>query len=129
MSRPAQFVLPADFSRRAKAPVFAPDDLVASCRNRLDAIRLCVQLSRLSHDHLCDLLGIDAGHFTRMMQGRAYFPDTKSIELMMLCGNLAPVQFEARVFGLKLAEITRDEIMQDTIEDLQRQLADRRKAR
>lgn len=87
-----------------RKPVMAPSDLVSICHNRLDAIRLCVQLSGYSNETLCELLGIDRGHWTRMMQGRAYFPDTKSIDLMNVCGNLAPMQYEAQALGYTLTQ-------------------------
>src|SRR5690554_2026577 len=86
----------------ARVPAMVPDDLLRVCKTRLDAIRLCVQLSNLSNEYICEQLGIDKGHWTRMMQGRANFPDTKSVELMQLCGNYAPMQFEAMKFGFEL---------------------------
>lgn len=89
---------------QARTPVFAPAELVAICKNRLDAIRLCVQLSGYSNETLCELLGIDRGHWTRIMQGRAHFPDAKSIDLMTLCGNLAPMQYEAMAVGYTLSQ-------------------------
>ncbi len=88
----------------ARKPSLAPVELVAKCRHRLDAIRLCVQLSHLANDTLCARLGIDRGHFTRMMQGRAHFPDAKSVELMRVCGNYAPLQYEAMACGFELFE-------------------------
>jgi len=83
-------------------PNFAPWGLVRKCRHRLDAIRLCIQLSGLSNDEVCRRLGIDPSHFTRMMQGRASFPDAKSIELMTVAGNYAPLQYEATACGFRL---------------------------
>ncbi len=116
-----QYVLPMEVVRDLRAPVNAPDDLVRLCKNRLDAIRLCIQLSRMAHQDLCKYLRINKGHFCRMMQGRAYFPDDRSIDLMVLCGNMAPAQYEAMALGRKLVETNRD----DLIADLQRRLADR----
>jgi len=88
------------------APVAAPHELVAACRHRLDAIRLCIQLSRRSLQSVADEMGIDPGHMTRIMQGRAHFPDAKSCDLMRLCGNIAPMQYEAHAMGY---ELTQDE--------------------
>lgn len=86
----------------ARVPAMVPDELLRTCKTRLDAIRLCVQLSNLSNEYICEQLGIDKGHWTRMMQGRANFPDAKSVDLMQLCGNYAPMQFEAWKFGFEL---------------------------
>ena len=92
------------FLGESRKPAQAPIELVANCRHRLDAIRLCVQLSGLANDTISSRLGIDKGHWTRIMQGKAWFPDTKSIDLMMLCGNYAPMQFEALKCGFELFE-------------------------
>ena len=90
------------FLSSTDAPKAAPVELVAACRHRLDAIRLCVQLSRLPLSRVCDEMGIDPGHMTRIMQGRAHFPDSKSCDLMRLCGNIAPMQYEAHAMGWSL---------------------------
>lgn len=84
----------------------APMELIEVCRHRLDAIRLCVQLSSLSHEHVAKKLGMDKSHFSRIMQGKAYFPDTKTIQLMELCGNIAPTQFEMYALRLSATEPT-----------------------
>lgn len=86
----------------------APDELVKKCRHGLDAIRLCVQLSGHTHEHLAKELVIDKGHFSRIMQGKASFPDTKRIQLMSLCGNRAPAQFDALMTGCELVEMSKE---------------------
>lgn len=81
------------------------DDMyVAKCNDLLDAIHLCVHLSRLPHYALAERLGIDRGHWTRIMQGQAHFPTRKLGQLMQLCGNYAPMQFMARESGFQLFE-------------------------
>ncbi|MDE1139937.1 MAG: hypothetical protein PW999_09840 [Paraburkholderia tropica] len=86
----------------------APEELVQKCRHGLDAIRLCIQLSGNTHEYLCAELGIDKGHFSRIMQGKAWFPDTKRIELMNLCGNRAPAQYDAIMTGCDLVEKSKE---------------------
>lgn len=90
------------FLNQAKQPVMVADALIQTCKHRLDAIRLCVQLSSLSNEVISESLTIDKGHFSRIMQGKAHFPDSKSIELMFLCGNYAPMQYEALICGFQL---------------------------
>jgi transcriptional regulator with XRE-family HTH domain len=85
----------------------APEALVKACSNRLDAIILCIQLSRLSQGEVAKRLGLDKGHLTRILQGLAYFPDQKSVELMSVCGNYAPMQYEAMATGFELYEDVR----------------------
>lgn len=87
-----------------KGVTFAPWPLVERCRDMLDAVRLCVQLSGLPNEYIAGALSIDKGHFTRMMQGLAHVPTKKTHRLMQVCGNLAPVQFLAMSFGLRLVE-------------------------
>ena len=77
--------------------------LLSMCRHRLDAIRLCIQLSGLSHEILVEELSLDKGHLCRILQGKAYFPDTRTIRLMELCGNIAPMQWEAQAMGYQLS--------------------------
>jgi hypothetical protein len=94
------------FVGNSKPPQLVADSLIIKCRHRLDAIRLCIQLSDYSNETIAENLGIDKGHFSRIMQGKAWFPDTKSVQLMNLCGNYAPLQYEAQATGFKLFKDT-----------------------
>ncbi len=85
-----------------RTPELAPADVVVRCENLLDAVRLAVHLSNYSHEHICDCLGIDKGHWSRMMQGRAHFPPNKLVPLMELAGNLAPLQYLSAQCGYRL---------------------------
>lgn len=87
----------------ARRPVEVDRSLVSACRHRLDAIRLCIQLSGLSNEIVASELGLDKGHLSRIMQGKAYFPDTRTVRLMELCGNIAPMQWEAHAMGYQLS--------------------------
>lgn len=107
------------FLGECKSPQLVADTLIRQCRNRLDAIRLCVQLSSLSNEHIASQLGIDKGHFSRIMQGKAWFPDNKSIELMTLCGNYAPMQYEAWATGFELFKDTKAQRKAELIAELQ----------
>lgn len=78
--------------------------LIAKCNDEIEALQLCVQLSRYKYEVLAEKLGIDKGHFTRIMQGQGHLPARKRTQLMSICGNLAPVQFDCLRFGLKLKE-------------------------
>lgn len=101
----------------ARQPSLVPWELLRSCRNALDAVRLCVQLSHMSNDALCRRLGVDPGHWTRIMQGRAHFPTRKLPALMEAAGNLAPVQYLAMAMGLQL------QVPVDRIAELEAELA------
>ena len=63
---------------------------------------LCIQLSRMSHEAVCDQLGIDKGHFSRMLSGRANFSVRKINTLARVCGNVALLQWMANDLGYEL---------------------------
>ena len=58
-----------------------------------------------SHDHGFTLRPLSSTVTGRSlsMQDRAHFPDAKSCDLMRLCGNIAPMQYEAHAMGYELA--------------------------
>jgi transcriptional regulator with XRE-family HTH domain len=80
--------------------VFVDERIVRMCRDELDAVNLCIDLSRMSDETLCDRLGIDKGHWSRIRKGRAHFPTAKRIALMRLAGNWAPIQYELGISGV-----------------------------
>jgi hypothetical protein len=80
--------------------------LVQKCKDGLEAIQLCVQLSGYSSQEVARQCGIDKGNFTRMMQGRANFPDRKRVLLMRVCRNYAPLQYEALACDFELLDKT-----------------------
>lgn len=77
-----------------KEPAFIDMALVRMCKDELDAINLCIDLSRLSDEAMCRELGVDKGHWSRIRKGRAHFPTAKRIALMWLAGNWVPLQYE-----------------------------------
>lgn len=89
--------------RRAEKTT-VPVELVLKQSTMAGAIALCVQLSGLEEKEIYMVLGIDAGHWTRIMKGDAHFPVNKLNDLMDLCGNEAPIFWMAhsRGYGLVL---------------------------
>jgi transcriptional regulator with XRE-family HTH domain len=83
-----------------------PDELdwalIAKCNDEQDALLLCVHMSRLANEEIARRLGIDKSHWTRIMQGRGNLPARKRTQLMSICGNIAPIQYEAMRFGRQL---------------------------
>lgn len=80
----------------------APPELVARKQTFLSAIVLCVQLSGLDDKEIYLSLGIDAGHWSRIMKGDAHFPVDKIDTLMTMCGNEVPLQWMAQKRGYRL---------------------------
>lgn len=77
-----------------REPVFIDWRVIRMCQDEMDAINLCIDLSRLKDEFIAAKLGIDKGHWSRIRKGMAHFPTAKRLDLMYLCGNWAPIQFE-----------------------------------
>lgn len=112
------------------APVRGPVEvdwaLIAKCNDEQDALLLCVHLSRLANEEIARRLGIDKSHWTRIMQGRGNLPARKRTPLMSICGNLAPIQFEAMRFGRQLKEHDIEREEKEALERLARVQAQKR---
>lgn len=78
--------------------------VIEKCQDEIHALQVCVQLSGFHYDTVAFKLGISKSHFTRIMQGHGNLPEKKRTELMSICRNLAPLQFQTLRFGLKLKE-------------------------
>lgn len=91
------------------------------------AIALCVQASGLDDKEVYLSLGIDAGHWTRIMKGDAHFPVNKLGDLMDLCGNEAPLIWLANKRGYGLVMLKTE--AERRIEELQAQLDKERERR
>jgi hypothetical protein len=91
-----------------RTPKEVPIEFIKGCRSELDALNLCMNLSNLSDETIRDHLGIDKGHFSRIRKGRGNFPPNKRVAVMELCGNLAPVQYEAWRLGREVVESSKD---------------------
>jgi hypothetical protein len=91
--------------------------LIKQCDTLLDAIHLCIHLSKFQHHVVCKRLGIDKGHWSRIMQGGAHFPTNKIKDLMGICGNLAPLQWLSNACGIPLAleekQVRRAQLMRE----------------
>lgn len=95
--------LPGTACLPSRPVVMAEPMLVDACGSLLEAVALCIQLSRLTQDYVADQLGLDPGNFSRMLKGRANLPLKKMNKLMELCGNYAPLQWLASSNGFALA--------------------------
>lgn len=96
------------FLTEARKAVDVPIDFIRACKDELAALNLCMNLSNLSDETIREELGIDKGHFSRMRKGRGNFPANKRLHLMAICGNRAPVQFEALHLNCDLVEKSKE---------------------
>lgn len=79
------------------------EGLIATQQTMLAAIKLCISLGGFDADkEVYGLLGIDAGHWSRIHKGEAHFPVNKLCALMDLAGNEAPLMWlvHARQYDL-----------------------------
>jgi hypothetical protein len=96
-----------------------PLEFVKACKSELEALNLCMNLSGFADEVIRDHLGIDKGHFSRIRKGRGNFPPNKRVALMNLCGNVAPVQYEAWMVGRDLVERSKDVRIRELEQQLQ----------
>ncbi len=87
-------------------PVLVSDDDMAKIHTAVEALRHCILHNRsgFSQAKIAEKLNIDPSHLVRMLKtpktsNAANFPPNKRQKLMEVCGNLAPLQFEARAMG------------------------------
>jgi len=112
------------FLTEARRATDVPIEFVRACKDELAALNLCINLSNLSDETIREKLGIDKGHFSRMRKGRGNFPANKRLHLMAICGNRAPVQFEALHLNCDLVERSKEQ----RIRELEAELEMARKA-
>lgn len=86
-----------------------PLELVLRQSTLAGAIALCVQVSGLEDKEVYLSLGIDAGHWTRIMKGDAHFPVNKLGDLMDLCGNEAPMIWIVHSRGYDMSSLRKRE--------------------
>jgi len=105
---------------RKTTPIDVSMELVKRQKNFIGAIALCTQLSGLDDKEIYMTLGVDAGHWSRIVKGDAHFPVNKIDELMTLCGNEAPLKWLAYKRGYSLQMLKTE--AERRIEDLEFQL-------
>lgn len=90
----------------------------------LGALKYVIQCGNFEYDkEVYQPLGIDAGNWTRIMNGSASFPQDKEEELQDLCGNNGLVLWRAFRRGFRCERILSDLERENT--ELKIQLADK----
>lgn len=89
------------------------DELVIerNCKSELDALNLCVALSpyKYAHNKLAKDLGMDRGQLSCILNGKKHLPANKRLRFMEVCGNLAPIQYEAMKLRLDIRQMSLEE--------------------
>ena len=76
--------------------------LVQRQSSMLAAIQLCLQAAGIADKEAHLALGIDAGHWSRILRGDAHFPLHLLGPLMDMAGNEAPLEWLAHSRGYEL---------------------------
>jgi len=105
-----QFEMP--FFSEINRPVLVDESVIEkNCKSELDAIRLCVNLStyKYAQNKLAEALGLDRGRMSCILNGTKHLPANLRIRFMELCGNLAPMQYEAIKLRVDIRQMTLEE--------------------
>lgn len=96
--------------RLVREPQNVDPSLVIAQPTLLGAIKLCVSLAGFDSDkQVYAQLGIDAGHYSRILRGEAHFPVDRLSDLMDLCGNEAPLIWLTNMRGYDPASLRKRE--------------------
>ncbi len=88
----------------ARKPQFLDATLIEALKDGRGAIGLCMQLSGYTAETLADMLGLSKGYVSKCLSGRGNFPAHLRVKLMELCGNYAPLQYEAMQLGVEIRD-------------------------
>lgn len=91
--------------RQVPARVAVPIELVHAQRSFVAALALAIQVSGLEGKEIYLPLGIDAGHWSRIVKGEAHFPLDKVRDLCDLVGNKVLAEWVAYQVGCQLVMI------------------------
>lgn len=101
------------------------DDLLALCGSFSDALKLCIQLSKVKRTdaNLALEAGIHPAQFCRIRQGKAHLPGDALPAIERLCGNTAMTQWLAKQHNARLEYLTELEMLRREVDALRRHVA------
>lgn len=89
--------------------------LIMSCASARQALALCVRMSGHSDEFVAEHVGISKGYLSRVLSGSASLDGDRRIKLMRVCGNRAPLQYEAWVMGLHASERSPEDLLREAM--------------
>lgn len=101
----------------------APQAMVQGCKNGRQALALCVRLSGLTDEEVANRVGISKGYLSKILSGRASLDADRRIKLMRVCGNRAPLQYEAWAMGISTMARDPNELLREAMAMLERSRA------
>lgn len=96
-------------------PVNLDMALIKAIRSPEQAISLCFNQSGLTVEEVAEKLACDKSTMSRIINGRASLPERKRIAFMRVCGNRAPLQFEAHAMGVSLTQRSPEDILKEAM--------------
>jgi transcriptional regulator with XRE-family HTH domain len=78
--------------------------VIDACANARQALSVCVRLSGFTDECVAERVGLSKGHLSKILSGRASLDSDRRIRLMLVCGNLAPMQYEVKAMGAQLLD-------------------------
>lgn len=95
-------------------------ELIKACSSARQALSLCIRASGFADETVADELGISKGYLSKVLSGRASLDGDRRIKLMQICGNRAPLQYEAWAMGLSTTDRDPSDMLREAIELLAR---------
>jgi transcriptional regulator with XRE-family HTH domain len=89
--------------------------LIRGLRNARQALALCVRTSGHTDEYVAEELGISKGYLSKILSGRAQLDGDRRIKLMQICGNRAPLQYEAWAMGIHTLERDPQELLREAM--------------
>lgn len=96
--------------------VLLPPDIVNRITHETESVTESWQRRRVKYSQreAAELLGIDKGNFTRLLDEQIAIPKNARVEFMALTGNLLPLQYEAAQMGCAVVPISELEKLKNT---------------
>ena len=89
--------------------------LITACSSARQALALCVRMSGHSDENIAEQVGISKGYLSKVLSGSASLDGDRRIKLMRVCGNRAPLQYEAWVMGLHASERSPEDLLREAM--------------
>lgn len=89
--------------------------LIRKCRTGRQALSLCIQMADMSQEEIAHALHISPGYLSKVIKGSASLDSDRRIKLMRVCGNRAPLQYEAMVLGVSLSQRSPQEVLKEAM--------------
>jgi hypothetical protein len=83
-------------------PRMLDDDVISRLPSRHAAIVQCVNSSGLPNTVIAERLGMCESQVSRVLRGTRSWDERRTGLLMQVCGNYAPLQWEAKAHGFAL---------------------------